>query len=64
MFNSLMVAAMPLAPRFLIKAFSKPYIAGEDTATALEKCKRLQESGFATTLDILGESIVLTKKFG
>ncbi len=57
MLNSLLVAAMPLAPRFLVKAISKRYIAGEDTQAALDKCAALQTQGFETTLDILGESI-------
>lgn len=57
MFNKLIVALMPLAPRFLVKMISKRYIAGEDSQAAIKTCLKLQEQGFLTTLDILGESI-------
>jgi proline dehydrogenase len=56
-FNKLIVALMPLASKFVIKFFSKRYIAGEDTHSAIQKCSELQALGFLTTLDILGESI-------
>ncbi|MBC8191921.1 MAG: proline dehydrogenase family protein [Candidatus Marinimicrobia bacterium] len=57
MFNKLIVALMPLAPRFIVKMISKRYIAGEDTASAMATCLRLKEQGFLTTVDILGESV-------
>ena len=57
MFNKLIVALMPLAPRFLVKMVSKRYIAGEDSAAAIAKCLELKARGFLTTLDILGEAI-------
>jgi proline dehydrogenase len=56
-FNKLIVALMPLAPRFIVKMISKRYIAGEDTASAMATCLRLKEQGFLTTVDILGESV-------
>jgi len=55
--NHLLVAAMPITPRFIVRSFSKAYIAGEDTDAALGTCKDLQSEGFVTTLDILGESV-------
>ena len=57
MFNKLIVALMPLAPRFIVKMISKRYIAGEDTASAMATCKKLNDQGFLTTVDILGESV-------
>ncbi len=57
MFNKLIVALMPLAPRFIVKMVSKRYIAGEDTASAMATCKKLKAQGFLTTVDILGESV-------
>lgn len=48
---------MPLAPRFIVKAISKRYIAGDTAESAVKTCRQLQERGFVTTLDILGESI-------
>jgi len=55
--NKLIVALMPLAPRAIVKLISNRYIAGEDTPAALEKCKQLKRQGYATTIDILGESV-------
>ncbi|MBT3229452.1 MAG: proline dehydrogenase [Candidatus Marinimicrobia bacterium] len=57
MFNKLIVALMPLAPRFIVKMISKRYIAGEDTPSAMATCKQLNAQGFLTTVDILGESV-------
>ena len=57
MFNKLIVVLMPLAPRFIVKMISKRYIAGEDTASAMATCKKLNDQGFLTTVDILGESV-------
>ena len=57
MFNKLIVALMPLAPRFIVKMVSKRYIAGEDTDSAIATCLRLKDQGFLTTVDILGESV-------
>jgi proline dehydrogenase len=56
-FNKLIVALMPLAPRLLVKMVSKRYIAGEDTKSAMAICQELKEQGFLTTVDILGESV-------
>jgi len=56
-FNKLIVALMPLAPRFIVRMISKRYIAGEDTASAMATCKKLNDQGFLTTIDILGESV-------
>lgn len=53
---------MPLAPKFIVKLFSRRYIAGEDAAAAIQKCLELQSQGFLTTLDILGESITHQKQ--
>ena len=57
MLNRLIVATMPLMPRWFIKQFSKRYIAGEAVEDAIRVCTRLKADGFETTLDILGESI-------
>ncbi|MCF7823986.1 MAG: proline dehydrogenase family protein [Candidatus Marinimicrobia bacterium] len=57
MFNKLVVALMPLAPRAIVKMISKRYIAGMDAAAAIAKCQDLKDSGFLTTMDILGEAV-------
>jgi proline dehydrogenase len=56
-FNKLIVALMPLAPKFVVKMISKRYIAGDDTASAINTCLALQAKGFLTTVDILGEAV-------
>lgn len=62
MLNRLIVSTMPLMPRWFIKLFSKRYIAGEAVDDAIEVCTRLNDNGFQTTLDILGESISKTRE--
>jgi len=56
-FNKLIVALMPLAPKFLVKMISKRYIAGDDISSAITTCRALQAQGFLTTVDILGEAV-------
>ncbi len=57
MFNEWLVTLLPYTPRFLVKAFAAPYIAGEDIAAAMQVCQELKAAGFSTTLDILGEAV-------
>ena len=59
MFNRLIVALMPLAPKFIVRMISKRYIAGDDTSAAIATCHALKAKGFLTTVDILGESVTL-----
>jgi len=61
-FNKLIVALMPLAPRFIVKMVSKRYIAGEESAAAIAVCRELQARGYLTTLDILGESVTTVEQ--
>tara|TARA_S200000501_G_scaffold190210_1_gene179120 strand:+ start:112759 stop:113652 length:894 start_codon:yes stop_codon:yes gene_type:complete len=54
-----------LIPKNLASYFAKPYVAGENSETALNKVKKINELGFSATLDILGENVIdenLTKK--
>ncbi len=55
--NLLLAAALPIFPRWLIKPFAKPYVAGEVIAEALQHIKELNDMGFAATIDILGEHV-------
>ncbi len=55
--NSALSAVLPLFPRFIIKPFAKPYVAGETIDNALQHIKVLIEKGFAATVDILGEHV-------
>lgn len=55
--NSSLSAVLPLFPRFIIKPFAKPYVAGETIDNALHHIKVLIDKGFAATVDILGEHV-------
>ncbi|MAO87180.1 MAG: proline dehydrogenase [Candidatus Marinimicrobia bacterium] len=55
--NSMLAAILPIFPRWLIKPFAKPYVAGESMTEALQHIKVLNDNGFAVTVDILGEHV-------
>ncbi len=55
--NSAIAALMPYFPKWFVKPFAKPYVAGETVDTALEIVRQLNENGFAATMDILGEFV-------
>ena len=56
--NSSIAALMPYLPKWVAKPFAKPYVAGEDLHTASKIVKKLNERGYSTTLDILGEHVI------
>ncbi len=56
-FNKVIVAAVPLVPRPLVRYFARPYIAGEHLSDAVAVVKKLNSQGIMATLDVLGESI-------
>lgn len=55
--NKLLVAAIPLVPRPIVRRFAGRYIAGEEIADAVRVVRRLNEEGAMATLDVLGEDI-------
>ncbi len=55
--NRLIVFFMPAVPRFIVKQFAKPYIAGPTLADAIRVTKALNAQGMCTTLDVLGEDV-------
>ncbi len=55
--DSIITKSLPFLPRWLAKPFAKPYVAGETVDEALLVIKQLNEMGFSTTLDILGEHV-------
>ena len=49
---------MRLAPRPLVRALARPYVAGETRREAIDRVRRLQEEhGLLSTIDVLGEAI-------
>lgn len=58
MLNKLIVSAMPLVPRPIIRKISMRYIAGDHLADAIKVTKELhQQEGAWTTIDVLGEFV-------
>jgi proline dehydrogenase len=58
--NKLVVGTMPIVPKFIVKQFSKRYIAGEKIEDAARLIKNLNSQKMVATIDLLGEFI--TKK--
>jgi len=57
-FNKMMVAALPLVPKSIIRRFANKYIAGDTLQEAVELTQNLNKKGIMTTIDVLGESIL------
>ncbi|MGN3960494.1 hypothetical protein ACS0ZG_21720 [Burkholderia gladioli] len=55
-FNTMAAHAIPFVPRSLIRKISRRYIAGETLADARTRIRALHDSGFRTTVDVLGET--------
>lgn len=55
--NSLVVRALPLAPRPLVRRVASRYVAGETLEHALAVVRDLNSQGCMATLDVLGEDV-------
>jgi len=55
--NKLVVILIPLIPKFIIRFFSKKYIAGAKVEDAVNVIKDLNAKGIMATVDVLGEEI-------
>ena len=55
--NSILSTIMPYLPKVLVRPFAKPYVAGESIDSVIKIAKKLNDNGFSTTLDILGEFV-------
>ena len=60
MINNLMASTIPLLPKWFVRFFSSPYVAGETIETALGHVKSINNKGFSATIDILGEHVLDT----
>jgi proline dehydrogenase len=56
-FHSILARSLPLVPKPLVRRVSRPYIAGESLATAIDAVRALNAEGLMATLDVLGESV-------
>jgi proline dehydrogenase len=57
LWSKLLVASLPLAPKFLVGKVAKRYVAGETLDDALATVAALNAEGAMATLDILGEEV-------
>lgn len=55
--NALIVRALPLAPKPLVRKIASRYVAGESLEDALRVVGRLNTEGCLATLDVLGEDV-------
>jgi proline dehydrogenase len=55
--NSLLANTLIYFPKWFIRPFAAPYVAGEALETALDTVRKLNKEGFCATLDILGEHV-------
>ena len=55
MINQLIASTVPVLPKWFVRFFSGPYVAGETIENALTHVRKINNSGFAATIDILGE---------
>jgi proline dehydrogenase len=55
--NKIVVGAIPLVPRRIIRFFAGRYIAGESLEDAIRCVRQLNSEGVCATMDVLGEDI-------
>lgn len=55
--NSILVKLLSCFPKWMVKPFASPYVAGITVSDAVEVTKQLNKKGFVATLDILGEHV-------
>ncbi|MCB1050952.1 MAG: proline dehydrogenase family protein [Acidobacteria bacterium] len=55
--DQFIVKTLPLVPKPIVKRLSKAYIAGAELDQAVSTVKDLNQKGFCTTIDLLGEFV-------
>ena len=55
--NTILVSLLSHLPKWIIKPFASPYVAGVSVDDAVKTVKSLNKKGFLTTVDILGEHV-------
>lgn len=55
--DRIIAGSLPYIPRILVERVAKPYIAGETADDAMRVAIGLNEQGFRTTMDLLGEHV-------
>ncbi|MBU3741274.1 MAG: proline dehydrogenase [Candidatus Kapabacteria bacterium] len=57
LFNQLVVAALPVVPKSVVKIVAKRYIAGSSLSDAVRVTQNLMSNGIGSTIDVLGEFV-------
>ena len=60
--NSSIASIMPYFPKWLVRPFASPYVAGETINEVLKIVEDLNNNGFEATIDILGEFVQSEKQ--
>ena len=55
--NSILVCLLSHLPKWIVKPFASPYVAGITVDKAVETVKSINNKGFVATIDILGEYV-------
>jgi proline dehydrogenase len=55
--DRIIAGSLPFIPRILVERVAKPYIAGETADDAMRVAASLNQQGFRTTMDLLGEHV-------
>ena len=61
-FNSLISQIIPFFPKWFVRPFANPYVAGESLDEAIGAVRKLNAEGFSVTIDILGEFVTSNKE--
>ena len=60
--NTILVSLLSHFPKWMVKPFASPYVAGVTADKAVETIKSLNNKGYVTTVDILGEHVATEKE--
>ena len=55
--NNSIATVMPYFPKWMVKPFANPYVAGENIVEVTKTIKNLNQQGYKSTVDILGEFV-------
>ncbi len=55
--NTILVSLLSHFPKWMVRPFASPYVAGVSTNDAIKTVESLNNKGFLTTVDILGEHV-------
>ncbi len=55
--NTILVSLLSHLPKWIVKPFASPYVAGVTVDEVVETVKSLNNKGYVTTVDILGEHV-------